>query len=92
MLSCKDETPTLEKKKYISMIRGLQYLNHRRPYKEYEVGRVEINQLDPRETHYAVVKIIFRYLKGTSNYGLWHEKSNNFTLCAYIDVDWARKL
>lgn len=29
-LSRKDETPTIEKKKYISMIGGLQYLTHTR--------------------------------------------------------------
>ena len=34
------------------------------------------------------MKIIFRYLKGTPNFGLWHDRSNEFTLCAYIDVDW----
>ena len=29
-LSCKDETPTIEQKKYISMIGGLQYITHSR--------------------------------------------------------------
>ena len=30
-LSTKDETPIVEQKKYISMIRGSQYLTHTRP-------------------------------------------------------------
>ena len=33
--------------------------------------------------------MIFRYLKGTSNYGIWYDRGNDFTLCAYTDTDWA---
>lgn len=32
--------------------------------------------------------MIFRYLKGTLDYGLWYPRTNHFTLIAYIDVDW----
>lgn len=45
-------------------------------------------QEDPRESHVATIKRIFRYLKGTPNHGLWYPKDTNFTLSAYIDVDW----
>ena len=34
------------------------------------------------------MKRIFRYLKGTSDIGLWYERSNNFTLSSYTDTDW----
>ena len=33
--------------------------------------------------------MIFRYLKRTSDYGIWHDSSSEFTLCAYSNVDWA---
>ena len=58
-LSTKDETPTIEQK-YVSMIRGLQYLTHTRPNIENIVGVVERFQVDPREAHYAAIKRIFR--------------------------------
>ena len=45
-------------------------------------------QTDPKEYHYAVVKRKFRYLKGTSNYEIWYDIGNDFTLCAYTNVDW----
>ena len=55
-LSTKDETPTIEQKKYKSMIGGLQYLNHTRLDLENAIGIVARFQVDPREAHYAVVK------------------------------------
>ena len=87
-LSSTDETPTVEQKKYRSMIRGLQYLTHKRPDIAHSVGIIERFQAEPRESHYAEVKRILRYLKGTMDYGLWYENSDDFTLCAYTDVDW----
>ena len=71
------------------MIRGLQYLNHSRLDIANAVGIVARFQADPKEYHYATIKRIFRYLKGTSDYGIWYEKSNDFTLCTYTDADWA---
>ena len=31
---------------------------------------------------------IFKYLKGTSNYGIWYDRSSDFTLCAYTNSNW----
>ena len=87
-LSSKDETPTIEQKKYRSMIGGLQYLTHTRPDIENAVGIVARFQANPKEYNYAIVKRIFRYLKGTSDYGIWYDRSSDFTLCAYTNVDW----
>ena len=80
-LSSKDETPTVEQKKYISMIGGLQYLTRIRLDIANAIGIVAIFQANPREYHYAVVKRTFRYLKGTSDYGIWYDRGNDFTLC-----------
>lgn len=88
-LSSRDETPTIEEKKYISMIGGLQYLTHTRPDIANAIGIMARFQVDPKESHYAVVKRIFKYLKGTPDFGLCYDKSSDFTLCAYTDVDWA---
>ena len=45
-------------------------------------------QDDPKEYHYAVVKRIFKYLKGIFDYGIWYDRSNDFSLCAYTNADW----
>ena len=87
-LSSKDETPIVEHNKYRSMIKDLQYLNHNKLDIENVVGIVARSQADPKESHYAVVKRIFRYLKGTPTFQLWYDRSSDFTLCAYIDAAW----
>jgi hypothetical protein len=33
--------------------------------------------------------MIFRYLKGTLDFGLWYPIGKTFTLINYIDADWA---
>ena len=45
-------------------------------------------QNNSREAHYAAVKRIFRYVKGTPKFGLWYDKSNDFTLYAYTNANW----
>ena len=52
------------------------------------VGQVARFQATPREAHILVVKRIFRYLKGTIEFGIWYPKGNELTLVSYIDVDW----
>ena len=81
-LSSKDETPIVDKKICRSMIGGLQYLTHTRLDIENAVGIAARFQANPKEYHYAIVQRAFRYLKGTSNYGIWYDRSSDFTLCA----------
>ena len=46
-------------------------------------------QTTPKESHVQYVKIIFRYLKGTIDLGLWYPSKDSFTLKANSDADWA---
>ncbi|GJS09644.1 hypothetical protein Tco_0366440 [Tanacetum coccineum] len=46
-------------------------------------------QANSKESHFVVMKRIFRYLKGTSNLGLWYPKGLGFDLKAYLDSDYA---
>ncbi|GJZ70827.1 hypothetical protein Tco_0634678, partial [Tanacetum coccineum] len=43
----------------------------------------------PTEKHLHAVKWIVRYLKGTSDMGLWYSKDSCITLTAYADADHA---
>ena len=91
-LSSKDGMPKVEQMNYRSMIGGLEYLTHTRLDIENATRIVESFKADPKEYHYAVVKRIFRYLKGRTNYRLWYDRSSDFTLYSYTDVDWESNL
>jgi len=52
------------------------------------VGLVGRFQAAPKETHVHAVKIIFRYLKGTLDFGLWYATCTKFTLTTYTNADW----
>ena len=71
-----------------SMIGGLLYVTATRP-DVMLVGLVARFQSAPKETHVPAVKRIFKYLKGTMEYGLWYPKGQEFTLKAFTDADWA---
>ena len=78
--------------RYISMIWGLQYLIHTR-LDIADVVEIFVRfKEDPKETHFVAVNKIFRYLEGIIDFGLWYDKSNGFTLYAYIDDDWERNV
>ena len=88
-LSKDDDSPKTDQTKYRSMIGGLLYLTQTRPDIMQVVGLVARFQADPRESHVMAIKRIFRYLKGTVEYGLWYPRDHDFSLHAYIDVDQA---
>ena len=71
------------------MIGSLLYLTGTRPDIMHVVGIVGRFQANPKESHLQAVKIIFKYLQGTQNSGLWYPKNVDLTLHAYIYVDWA---
>lgn len=74
------------------MIGKLHYVIHSRPDIAHIVGIVARFQKNPKETHLIATKRIFRYLKGTIDYGLWYPYGGNFDLKVYIDADWARNV
>ncbi len=71
------------------MIGSLLYVTASRPDVMHVVGVVGRFQENPRESHLQAIKRIFRYLKGTTELGLWYPRGQELTLIAYIDADWA---
>ncbi|KAI3715560.1 hypothetical protein L6452_22546 [Arctium lappa] len=74
---------------YRGMIGSLLYLTASRPNIMYVMCLCARYQTNPKESHLAAVKRIFRYLKGTMNLGLWYPKDSNFDLIGYSDSDFA---
>ena len=86
-LSKDDESKEVDQKLYRSMIGNLVYVTTSRPDVMQAVGLVKRFQANPKEAHVLEIKRIFKYLKGTTEFGLWYPKGNELTMVAYTDVD-----
>ena len=86
-LSKDDESKEVDQKLYRSMIGSLLYVTTSRLDVMHAVGLVARFQANPKETHVLAIKRIFRYLKGTTKFGLLYLKGNELPLVAYMDVD-----
>ncbi|XP_059289347.1 secreted RxLR effector protein 161-like [Lycium ferocissimum] len=85
-----DESGTsVEQKLYKGMIGSLLYLTVSRPDIAFSVGLCARFQSNPKESHLKAIKRILRYLKGTSELGLWYPRGSNFNLVGYTDADYA---
>jgi hypothetical protein len=87
-LSKDDDSPDVDQSSYRSMIGSLLYIITFHPDIMYVVGIVGRYQATPKQSHFLVVKRIFRYLKGTMDYGLWYPRTHFFQLSVYSNVDW----
>ena len=71
------------------MIGSLLYLITSRPDILFSICLCARFQSNPRESHLTAVKRIFKYLKGTTNLGLFYRKSSDYSLVGYCDADFA---
>ncbi|GJU23939.1 retrovirus-related pol polyprotein from transposon TNT 1-94 [Tanacetum coccineum] len=97
------DTPMVEKSKldedkegkavdpshYRGMISTLIYLTASRPDLQFAICMCARYQARPTKKHLNAVKRIFRYLKGTINWGLWYPKDSSIALTAFTDADHA---
>nr|GFA94547.1 retrovirus-related Pol polyprotein from transposon TNT 1-94 [Tanacetum cinerariifolium] len=71
------------------MVGSLMYLTSSRPELVFDVCMYARYQASPTKKHLETLKRVFRYLKGTINWGLWYPKDTAMTLTAYADADHA---
>ncbi|GJV17581.1 hybrid signal transduction histidine kinase M [Tanacetum coccineum] len=79
------QDPTL----YRSLAGVLQYLTFTRPDLSYAIQQICLYMHDPREPHFAALKRVMRYVKGTLDFGLHLYASATTSLVGYTDADWA---
>ena len=65
---------------------------HSRKDIPHVLGIVAIFSSNTKETHMIDVKRIYKFIKGTQDFGLWYKKDGDFTLKVYIDYDWDRNV
>ena len=88
-LSAQDGPPIADPTLHRSLAGMLQYLTLTRPHIAHVVQQVCLYMHDPRESHFALIKRILRYIKGTMEYGLTLSRSRSHDLIIYSDADWA---
>nr|GEV35727.1 hypothetical protein [Tanacetum cinerariifolium] len=74
---------------YLSMVSSLMYLTASRPDLVFDVCMCARYHANPTKKHLEALKRVFRYLKGTINWGLWYPKDTAMALTAYADADHA---
>ncbi|GJR97149.1 hypothetical protein Tco_0269323 [Tanacetum coccineum] len=71
------------------MVGSLMYLTASRPDLVFSVCMCARYQASPTKKHLEALKRVFRYLRGTINWGLWYPKDTAMALTAYADADHA---
>ncbi|KAM1486966.1 hypothetical protein ACFX2I_001086 [Malus domestica] len=87
-LSLYEGEPLSDGSSFRSVVGALQYLLFTRPDIAYAVNQVCQFMHSPTTAHWAAVKRILRYLKGTHDHGLLY-KPSPLTLTAFADADYA---
>ncbi|GKE72830.1 hypothetical protein Tco_1534871, partial [Tanacetum coccineum] len=90
-----DEDPLripVDQTRFRSMVGSLMYLTASRPNLVFAVCMCARYQASPTKKHLEALKRVFRYLKGTINWGLWYPKDIAMALTAYADADHADTL
>jgi len=79
----------VDQTKYRGLIGSLLYLTTSRPDIMFVVCLCARYQANPKESHFKVAKRILKYLKGTTNVGLWYPSDSPIHLIGYSDSDFA---
>ena len=79
--------------RYMEAVGSLIYLaTNTRPDISYAVSKVAEKMANPTKSDWNNVKRIFRYLKGTKEYGLYYDANDELTLNMYADADYANDI
>jgi len=79
----------VDETKYKGLIGSLLYLITSRSDIMFVVCLCARFQANPKESHLKAAKRILKYLKGTTNVGLWYPSHSPIHLIGYFDFDFA---
>jgi hypothetical protein len=54
----------------------------------YAVNQLSQAMVNPTKLFWRVSKHVLRYLKGTSEYGLWYRQKDEVNLHGFMEADW----
>lgn len=86
-LPCKEEEEEVDKDKYLAAVGAFLYLStNTRPDISFSVSVLARHSQKPGARHWAGVKHLFRYLRGTEDLGLHYTKEATANLVGYADA------
>ena len=88
-LALQPNHPFSDPTRFRQIMGALQYLTFTRPDICFAVIRVCQYMHASIDSHWAAVKRILRYLKGTTSYGFHITQGTSFALHGFTDADWA---
>jgi hypothetical protein len=88
-LDVDEEGEHVDQKEYRSMIRSLLYLTAMRPDIQFSICLCAHFQASPRTFDRQAVKLIFRYLRHTPDFGLWYSESSSLAFHVFSNTDFA---
>ena len=88
-LDLDEKVKPVDESRYRGMIGSLLYLTASRPDIMLSVCLCARYQSNPKEYYLTAVKMIIKYLKGTTNVGLWYPKGTSLNLIRFSDSDFA---
>ena len=65
------------------------YLVNTRPDLCFVVNQLSQAMVQPTKLFWKAAKHVLRYLRGTSQYGLWYRRTEGVKLQGFTDADWA---
>ncbi|WJZ92889.1 hypothetical protein VitviT2T_011862 [Vitis vinifera] len=74
---------------YRSLVGSLLYLTVTRPDLMFPASLLSRFMSSPSNVHMGVAKRVLKYVKGTTNLGIWYLKTGGVKLDGYADSDWA---
>jgi hypothetical protein len=75
--------------KFKQLVGCLMYITTTRPDIQFVVNMISRFMSSPTDIHYAAAKRVLRYLKGTSDYGIWYQSGGRGNLEVFTDSDYA---
>ena len=83
---CEEEEEVVDKSRYLTSVGAFTYLTtHTRPYIAFATSMLARHSQNPTIKHWNGVKHLLRYLRGTSDLGLFYGKTDKPEITGYAD-------
>jgi len=73
---------------YRKLVGSLMYLVNTRPDMCYAVNQLSQVMVRPTKLYWKAAKHVLRYLRGTTQFGLWYRRTEGVKLQGFTNLDW----